>query len=565
VVAAGLDYRSSLEYVAMGKIIKNALTFILMNYSIAIIALTTYIQTSTTARATMLANGVSNPIWWSLFHTVSAFNNAGFSLFAENLVPYADAPFVLWVLSWLICVGNTLFPVCLRLFIRLRAWLTSRSKGVYQYVLDRPRLIYTHLFPQHETQLLFSAWLGFTVFSMSLYWLLDRSNPCVVGHSLAARLAISFFTAVNTRAAGMNAVDVSCLHLGLPTLYILLMIVAPYPFIFTLRATIHDDENDFGAKIDEDGTDGLIDDSESESSHSGPGGSKSTPRGSRRPTITGDGEGTSRADRDDGRRAVAISSSESSASLSSDEVAGLKRDRHLLSQPDLPERVRRRAERRVRALDAKAARRRERERLDALEERRQAREAAKLVARLKASAGDAIVLGDDGDVAPVLARVGRGNANVETLTKRIGLTMRRSLRALAHAYRQETLQRDLMLLWLGWFVITCVEGTVMADDTAVNPYTAMFEVASGYGNVGLTLGYPGTTLSYIGTAHTTSKIVMALVCLLGRHRGLPLAVDRAVDFTKFSWVQVPPRSKTSTDPSDVHFAHGIAETWRLII
>jgi hypothetical protein len=33
-----------------------------------------------------------NAWWWSIFHTVSAFNNAGFGLFSDNMVPLQKEP-----------------------------------------------------------------------------------------------------------------------------------------------------------------------------------------------------------------------------------------------------------------------------------------------------------------------------------------------------------------------------------------------------------------------------------------------------------------------------------------
>jgi len=55
----------------------------------------------------------------------------------------------------------------------------------------------------------------------------------------------------------------------------------------------------------------------------------------------------------------------------------------------------------------------------------------------------------------------------------------------------------------------------------------MFEVSSSYGTVGLSLGAPSGT-SLAGGLRTLSKLVLCAVMIRGRHRGLPLAIDRAV-------------------------------------
>lgn len=56
----------------------------------------------------------------------------------------------------------------------------------------------------------------------------------------------------------------------------------------------------------------------------------------------------------------------------------------------------------------------------------------------------------------------------------------------------------------------------------------MFELVSAYGTVGLSLGIPTQNYSFSGALSTLSKFIIILVMLRGRHRGLPVAIDRAV-------------------------------------
>lgn len=74
---------------------------------------------------------------------------------------------------------------------------------------------------------------------------------------------------------------------------------------------------------------------------------------------------------------------------------------------------------------------------------------------------------------------------------------------------------------------------------------AVFELVSAYGTVGLSLGIPTVSLlhtwtlgypdsfsqanySLSGAFRSLSKLIICLVMLRGRHRGLPVAIDRAV-------------------------------------
>lgn len=53
-------------------------------------------------------------------------------------------------------------------------------------------------------------------------------------------------------------------------------------------------------------------------------------------------------------------------------------------------------------------------------------------------------------------------------------------------------------------------------------------VHTGYGTVGISVGLPDQAYSFCGSWHTLSKLILCAVMLRGRHRGLPVAIDKAV-------------------------------------
>lgn len=69
-------------------------------------------------------------------------------------------------------------------------------------------------------------------------------------------------------------------------------------------------------------------------------------------------------------------------------------------------------------------------------------------------------------------------------------------------------------------------------DSLPNPgfslFSIIFEVVSGYGTVGFSLGVPYDDYSFCGVWRSLSKLVLIAVMVRGRHRILPLAIDRAV-------------------------------------
>jgi Trk-type K+ transport system membrane component len=64
-----------------------------------------------------------------------------------------------------------------------------------------------------------------------------------------------------------------------------------------------------------------------------------------------------------------------------------------------------------------------------------------------------------------------------------------------------------------------------------NQFSMLFEVVSAYAGVGLSLGIPTENFSFSGSLKTGSKLILILVMLRGRHRDLPMSIDRASEFS----------------------------------
>lgn len=52
-------------------------------------------------------------------------------------------------------------------------------------------------------------------------------------------------------------------------------------------------------------------------------------------------------------------------------------------------------------------------------------------------------------------------------------------------------------------------------------------MVSAFGGIGLTLGIPTDNYSFSGAFRPLSKLIVCVIMLRGRHRGLPVAIDRA--------------------------------------
>lgn len=91
------------------------------------------------------------------------------------------------------------------------------------------------------------------------------------------------------------------------------------------------------------------------------------------------------------------------------------------------------------------------------------------------------------------------------------------------------LAHDAWWIALAVFVIMIIEGgQFAANPTVFSVFNVIFEVVSGYGCVGISTGVPWAAYSFCGSWHALSKLVLIAVMLRGRHRGLPVAIDHAV-------------------------------------
>jgi Trk-type K+ transport system membrane component len=86
------------------------------------------------------------------------FNDLGFTLTPESMIPFQFAVLPLLLGTFLIIIGNTGFPCMLRLVIWMTEKCTPRGTAVWEelrFLLDHPRRCFTLLFPSNATWWLF--------------------------------------------------------------------------------------------------------------------------------------------------------------------------------------------------------------------------------------------------------------------------------------------------------------------------------------------------------------------------------------------------------------------------
>jgi trk system potassium uptake protein len=148
--------------------------------------------------------GWSAGLWSALFHSISAFNNAGFGLHADSLSRWVADPVVNVVVPLLFILGGLGFTVILDVYAK-RNW---------------KRL-------ELHSKLMLSGTMILIVWSFVAFLMLEWNNPktlATLPHA-TERVWASWFQAVTTRTAGFNTVDISALRESTALLIISLMLI----------------------------------------------------------------------------------------------------------------------------------------------------------------------------------------------------------------------------------------------------------------------------------------------------------------------------------------------------
>jgi trk system potassium uptake protein TrkH len=124
----------------------------------------------------------------ALFHSVSAFNNAGFALYPDSLVRFGDDPLVLLTLAGLFMVGGFSFVALANLVLHMA--------GGRRF----PLLLNTRIATLTTALLVVGATLLLLLFEWS-------NSSSLGGMSLEGKLLAAFFQAVTPRTAGFNSID----------------------------------------------------------------------------------------------------------------------------------------------------------------------------------------------------------------------------------------------------------------------------------------------------------------------------------------------------------------------
>lgn len=129
--------------------------------------------------------GLAKGVWYSIFHSISAFCNAGFDLFGDSLVGFQDNAYVLLVISGLIIAGGLGFIV----WQDLMAFRKTRRLSLH-------------------SKLALTVSIGLLIFGTVVFYISESGGRFIVSDtSPINRFANMLFMSVTARTAGYFSVD----------------------------------------------------------------------------------------------------------------------------------------------------------------------------------------------------------------------------------------------------------------------------------------------------------------------------------------------------------------------
>jgi len=156
-------------------------------------------------------NGFSlRTLFLSVFHAISAFCNAGFSLFSDSLEQYASSGTVVITVAVLIILGGLSF------FVILNSWgfLQSRFKNLIFHGKSRKDSLFLN------SKVVLIGTIILIVLGMFLFYALEHTNT-LADMDVKTQYLSAFFQSVTLRTAGFNTIP---FHSLVPAVYAFMML-----------------------------------------------------------------------------------------------------------------------------------------------------------------------------------------------------------------------------------------------------------------------------------------------------------------------------------------------------
>ena len=141
--------------------------------------------------------GLSRGLWLSIFHSISAWNNAGFSLFPDSLVAYSNSWLITITISALVIFGGIGYQVIIEFYLWMRNIISNR-KEIFVFSLNFKVVVSTTIL--------------LLVIGTIAFFFTEIQNPNTLQSlSLDDKILAAWFQSMTTRTAGFNSIDIGAM------------------------------------------------------------------------------------------------------------------------------------------------------------------------------------------------------------------------------------------------------------------------------------------------------------------------------------------------------------------
>ena len=147
-------------------------------------------------------------VYYSFFHSISAFCNAGFSLFPDSFMQFYNHIALNLTVTSLIILGGLGFPVIQEIRSAIKSGMRNR-------------------FSLH-TKLVLTVSLILIILGAVFFWAIEHDSY-MAGMAIRDQFLVSYFQSVTARTAGFNTVDFNLLSNATLMFFIILMFIGGSP------------------------------------------------------------------------------------------------------------------------------------------------------------------------------------------------------------------------------------------------------------------------------------------------------------------------------------------------
>ncbi len=137
--------------------------------------------------------GWNKGLWYAIFHSISAWNNAGFSLFSDSLVSYRSSWAVNLIIPALVIFGGIGYQVIIEMYL----WSMNKIKR-------KPERFCFSL----NFKVVVSTTILLLIVGTASFFLTELNNPATLANlSFEDKFLAAWFQSMSTRTAGFNTID----------------------------------------------------------------------------------------------------------------------------------------------------------------------------------------------------------------------------------------------------------------------------------------------------------------------------------------------------------------------